>query len=997
MERTLRLLITCAVICPSLIAQAPSLSVASAYDGGAGPFIRTEMLTISISSAGGGGRPVTLFMGNPLATPMTVPGFSGALGIDPFTIGPFGPYDGLGFFGGSFPLVLDSNGAVSFSIRVPPDLGAPVPLPVGFALQAVVGQPTSPGGEAMAFSNSVDIIVDEPPTSPSITTLDVQVVQEGSAPTIIISGAGFLERATMTVPRVSFLSTTTPGNESDALSVVLIDNDPGPAVLPALMVVAPPSLGPIPTPPTTSAGLALIRVDFGSTGLYNAGNPAATTTTSPAPGDFSAPTYLVYQTGITPVFTSMTPQAGLTAGNCAVAITGAGFLLGAEVRFSQGGSPTTFTPSAITNTQVDFSTPPVGLSGGLFEVVVRNIDHFPSSPKETVLAPPATEFALFRPGLLANVTVTGINPPNVVEGTGGGTIFISGTCPAMGSYTALDSRSGLATVNLGSNLDGTDASAALPIVSVQTPAPGQFVIEALIPDLPPGLNPPGLTSGGIGNAGTKYAQLILPPCLEPSGSPHLTFSAVPATEPGNGFTYFAMAAPQIISIAPNNVGRENGGQSISVVGAGFFTNDTVLPSSNATLLGASGLGGTILESAFADITIIDDQNLVLTTPNLTALGLPLPMQVEAILRNPDGQQATTAGTADDFWIVRSLVGATGSTFGPGPGTLTLNTGVLLIPNIYEFTEDLTIDVATIIEAFGVGPVIIRAGGDIVIDGLIDLSGDSFASAPGPIPATGAPPAGGGPGGRGGDVDLLQGVASGLPGLGPINSLALVPFNNFGLGGFHGPVQPGGGGGGGMAFPGAMGLGFSGTPTGGLGGAALGFANLPFAIAGAGDGTEFFDPPGGGGGAAGGLGTALPYFPGPAASSIGLSGSGGNGGGGILIAADGTITMNGVIDLDGEDGTAGAFDVITGTLPGAGGGGGAGGGLVLQATQGIAVNASAILTARGGLAGPGALIGINDGGPGSLGMIRFTLPAMGIATPQVDGAAVVNPIADTTGW
>ena len=31
------------------------------------------------------------------------------------------------------------------------------------------------------------------------------------------------------------------------------------------------------------------------------------------------------------------------------------------------------------------------------------------------------------------------------------------------------------------------------------------------------------------------------------------------------------------------------------------------------------------------------------------------------------------------------------------------------------------------------------------------------------------------------------------------------------------------------------------------------------------------------------------------------------------------------------------------------------------------------------------------------MIRFTLPAMGIATPQVDGAAVVNPIADTTGW
>ncbi len=248
------------------------------------------------------------------------------------------------------------------------------------------------------------------------------------------------------------------------------------------------------------------------------------------------------------------------------------------------------------------------------------------------------------------------------------------------------------------------------------------------------------------------------------------------------------------------------------------------------------------------------------------------------------------------------------------------------------------------------------------------------------------------------MNLIQGLASGLPGLGPINALTLVPFNNFGLGGFHGTVQSGGGGGGGMAFSGAMGLGFAGSPTGGLGGGALGLANLPFAIENAGNGTEFFDPPGGGGGAAGGLGTTIPYFPpGSSSATLGLSGSGGNGGGGILIAADGTITINGTIDVDGEDGAIGAFDTMTGSLPGAGGGGGSGGGLVLQAIQGIVVNASAVLTAWGGLGGPGALVGINDGGGGSVGMIRFTLPAVGFATPQIDGSAMVSPVADTTGW
>lgn len=994
MERTVRLLVACAVVGAAINAQTPSLAVVSAYTGNPGPFIRTEMVTITVSWPGGGGRPVTLFMGTALATPMTVPGFAGSLGIDPFTIGPFGPYDGLGFFGGSFPLVLDGSGTASFSIRVPPNFGAPALLPVGFALQAVVGQPPT-AGQTMAFSNTVDITVDEPPTSPVITALDVQVVQQGTTPTIIISGTGLLERATNTVPRVSFLSTSAPGNESDALSVALIDNDPGPAVLPALQVVAPPQLGTVPAPPMTTAGLALVRVDFSSTGLYNPGNPSATTTTSPTLGNFADPTYVVYQTAFSPAFTSMTPQAGLTTGACPVTVTGSGFLLGAEVRLDQGGSQTPVVPTGVTTTQVDFMTP--ALATGFFGVIVRNIDHHPTSPKESALSPPATDFAVFNPGVTASITVTGINPTSIVEGTGGGTVFISGTCASVGSYTALDARSGLTTVNLGSNLAGTDASVSLPVVGVQTPAPGQFVIEALVPDVPPGLNPPGLTEAGLGNAGVKYAQLVPPPCLEPGGNPHLPFTAIPGAEPANGFVYFATFAPQIMSISPNNAGREDGGQSISIVGSGFFTNDMMLPSSNAALLGASVFGGTIMESPFTSITIVDDENLILTTPDLSALGLTLPMQVDTILRNPDGQQSMP-GVVDDFWIVSPLASTTANTFATGPGTTTLDTGSVGAPtNVYTFTSDVTLDAALLLEAFGTGPVIIRCRGNVVIDGAIDLSGDVFASAPGPTPAPGAPPSGGGGRGRGGDVDLLQNPTGGLPGLGPIDALTLLPFNSFGLGGFHSPVQAGGGGGGAMLLPGAMGLGTDGGPTGGAGGLPLGFANLPFAVLGAGDGTESFYPPGGGGGAAGGLGTAPPYFPGPPAATLGLSGSGGNGGGAILIAADGTITLNGTITVDGEDGAPGAFDTMTSTVPGGGGGGGAGGAVFLQAIQGVIVSATGVTTAAGGLGGPGALVGTNDGGAGSVGMIRIALPAVGLATPQIDGAATVSPAADTTGW
>lgn len=1000
MDRTIRLAAAVILLTATAAAQAPTLSVVSAYDGNSGPFIRTEVLTVTISEPALAGRPCTLFTGTPLGTPLVNPGpFQGSLAIDPGTVTPFGPYDGLNAFGmgpGGIALALDATGTATFNVLIPVDFGAPGPLPISLVIQGAVGMPVNGSGQYAVFTNPFTIAVDEPQTSPVVTGLSTPVIQEGTSPTLIISGTGLLERATGTLPEVTFLSTSMPGNESPALSVALIDSDPGPAVVPALQVTAPPKVGSAPAPPMTAAGLTLIRIDFSNTGLYNAGSPAAMTTTNPTPGNFGDPTYLVYQTGFVPSFAAMAPQAGLVGGGCNVTIDGGGFLIGSTIVIDPGGpSETLVTPSSFATTQLGFTTPP--LPSQLFGVVVRNPDHHPTSPRETSLGAPATDFAVFPSGTSANVAVTGINPPGIVEGSGGGTVFISGTCPTVGGYTALDVRSGATRVNLGSNLDGTDAAVPLNVISVQTPAPGQFVIEALVPDVPPGLNPPGLTEGGLGNAGVKHAQIVPPFCLEPAATPHLAFSAIPGTEPGNAFAYFTQEAPQIVSIAPNNAGRVDGGQSFTISGSGFFTNDDVLPSSNLALMGASAFGGTITETAFASVTIIDDETLVLTTPDLTALGLTLPMQVDTIIRNPDAQQTSNL-PVDDFWIVPSLSGTTAAGFATGPGTLVLDTGTVGAPtNVFTFTSDVTLDAALLLQAFGAGPLIIRCRGDVTIDGVLDLSGDVFQAAPGPSPATGAPPAGGGARGRGGDMDLAQNPTGGLPGSGTIDALLLAPFNAFGFGGIHSPVQGGGGGGGGMLLNGGMGLGMDGGPTGGGGGPALGFANLPFAILGAGDGTESFYPPGGSGGGAGGLGFAPPYTPGPPAASIGLSGSGGNGGGAIYIAADGSITFNGTIRVDGEEGFPGALDMNTSTQPGGGGGGGSGGAIAFQAIQGIIVNATATATANGGSGGAGGLVGVNGGGGGSVGMIRFSLPSMATATPQINGAATISPAADVTGW
>jgi hypothetical protein len=166
-------------------------------------------------------------------------------------------------------------------------------------------------------------------------------------------------------------------------------------------------------------------------------------------------------------------------------------------------------------------------------------------------------------------------------------------------------------------------------------------------------------------------------------------------------------------------------------------------------------------------------------------------------------------------------------------------------------------------------------------------------------------------------------AGGLAG-GDQNNAAGVPcFGGEGGGGEHlalSSSSDSGGGGGGRIAAGGKGGNSTNAPyaQGGAGGVATGSPTL----------SPLFGGCGGGAGGAGGSGDAGP---------------GGGGGGAIQIAANGMITVAGVISAPGAGGRGGRY--------GAGGGGGGSGGAVLLEAHGIAI--AGFVAANGGGGGAGS--------------------------------------------
>ena len=957
----------------ALPAAAQNLTITSAFDAGSAPFVRTEMVTLAMSGAEAF-RPVTLFMGASMLG-VAVTGATGSLAIVPASIAPFGPFDGLGVFGGGYPLMTDANGGFALTLRIPTNFGAT--LPASLRVQALVLRNPflSPGGEALAFSTPADVVVDEPATSPAISNLSLHLLAEGSSSNLLISGSGFVPQATV-LPEV-FFTALNGGANAQAASVTMVDTDPGPAVVPALLVSTPAFIGAAAAPPLSSAGPVLVTVTYVNSALYPV-NPVAGVFTTPLV-PFAQPLSLIWQTALQPQLTALFPKATLTNTACSVVLNGANFLSGAAV--DCGGAPA-LSATVLSGTQIAVTMPL--LPQGVHAVVVRNPDHVAVSPRTTVPAPPTSDYVVFA-DVVNSISVTSITPISAVEGAAVAAT-ITGTCAVEGLWSALDPLLGTCALSIGANIAGTDASSAATVTAVSITAPGAFSISAVLPALPAGLNPAGPTAGGFSNAGLKHVQVFAPACVNPSNAPHRAFTAIPVAESGNAFIYMAAAPPLVSSITPNNCARIEGGQAVTISGTGFFTNLTAFPANTAGLIPSLTLVAGANALPLTNVTMIDATTLSGTLPDATIFGGPLPLQVNLVVRNPDTQGSS--GISDDFWMYPSLASNASNSFALVSSQLA--TGSLVTPVVYTFLGNLTLPAGALITAAGTPPLLIRCKGDVTIDGAFDLDAGaivavlSAAAAAGGAAATPATL---------GTQDPFQGQF----GLSAFDPLTAFFYSGGGLGGFHVAPDAGGGGGGGMGTNGAAGL--TGSFLGGPGGLSYGFPALPIPLLGSLTLMENFWPPGGSGGAAGGLGTPAPFDPlnPPPVANIGFNGGGGNAGGAIAIMADGTITITGAISARGAAGTAGS---VAAGGSGGGGGGGSGGAILLQSIRGIFVNAGALLDVGGGAGGAGGTLGVNDGGTGSSGMIRCALPA-NTAQPAlslfISGSATVVPVAGTAGY
>ena len=230
-------------------------------------------------------------------------------------------------------------------------------------------------------------------------------------------------------------------------------------------------------------------------------------------------------------------------------------------------------------------------------------------------------------------------------------------------------------------------------------------------------------------------------------------------------------------------------------------------------------------------------------------------------------------------------------------------------------------------------VFILATGDILVDGIIDVSGGSPVAAVGPTPAeSDRLPGIGGPGGFDGGIGGIryQPLISGSWGIGP--------------GGGEYSTDTCGGGGGGYGTAGGIG-----HPCSGAGGASWGTPDLVPLVGGAG---------GGGGGA-----HHITF----------MHGQGGAGGGGaILMAASNNITVNGSVIANGGSSP-------DQTIKQGGGGTGSGGAIRIIADS---ISGEGAISAVGGVAGtpaePTTLSGV--GGDGRIRLEATTLIRLSDTTP-----------------
>ncbi len=288
------------------------------------------------------------------------------------------------------------------------------------------------------------------------------------------------------------------------------------------------------------------------------------------------------------------------------------------------------------------------------------------------------------------------------------------------------------------------------------------------------------------------------------------------------------------------------------------------------------------------------------------------------------------------------------------GVLDVTSDFALAPGIHQYTT-IHVHAGARLTTSGTGILELRASGDVIIDGVVDVSG-----APGGTAGSYCYGAGGGatgnPLGVGSvasrtECPTVAGGGDGAPGGGG----GCVPGGQFG-GGAAGYWSAGGAGGGGFAGGGG---GASDPGTIGFDGASISGATV------------------GGHGVMNGAGTG--GEPGRGVYS-GLDGarhtaSGSGGGGGSIGAPAASDLAVATTFQPGSGGGGGGGASYTGYPFGGGGGGGGGGALRITSLTRIVVSSTGAVRADGGAGGGGG--GLGGGGGGSGGVVYLAAPSLDI--------------------
>ncbi len=320
-------------------------------------------------------------------------------------------------------------------------------------------------------------------------------------------------------------------------------------------------------------------------------------------------------------------------------------------------------------------------------------------------------------------------------------------------------------------------------------------------------------------------------------------------------------------------------------------------------------------------------------------------------------------------------------FAPMPSPDAGTSVVVLSAGVHHFST-VTIPAGVTVVTDGDGVLELRATGDVVIDGSLDVSGGHGGAG-----ASGASACvGNGGGGATGRANVHGATGSGVcaaqsaGGAGSPGGDAASGCARGGAygGGAGGASSLGGGGGGGVAGGGGAGN-ISSTGAGGAGASVAAFGTGGIR----GDLGRSF----GGGGEEDGT-IPVVYRGGNGANGTGCTNSGGGGGGSIGARAAMDLAVRDPLTFragSGGGGGAGAWVLCTG--PAAGGGGGGGGALRIASSTRILVRGSVL--ARGGGGGLGATTsvgGAGGGGGGSGGVIYLSAPAIDVVsgTLSVEG-------------